>query len=81
MQNTESVLENGMHKFLRDLKIQTDHLISIRRPIIVIINKKNRTCLDVNLAVLAKHSEKFKKVKQKISTWTLLENEKKSNAT
>ena len=34
------VLENDTHKLLWDFDIQTDHLISPRRPDIIIINKK-----------------------------------------
>ena len=40
MHNPEFVLENETHKFLRDLKIQTDHHISVRWPDLIIINKK-----------------------------------------
>ena len=32
MHNPESALENETHKFLSDFEIQTDHLISARRP-------------------------------------------------
>ena len=39
MLNPESALENEMHKILWDFKIQTDHLISTRRPDLVIIKK------------------------------------------
>ena len=40
MHNPESVLENETHKILCDFQIQTDHLISARRPDLMIINKK-----------------------------------------
>ena len=40
MHNSESVVENETHKLSRDFKIQTDHLISTRRPDIVIVNNK-----------------------------------------
>ena len=40
MYNLESVLENEIHKILCDLKIQTNHLISARRPDLVSVNKK-----------------------------------------
>ena len=40
MHNPASILENDTHKFLWDLDIQTDHLISDRRPDLIIINKK-----------------------------------------
>ena len=42
MQNPECVQENETHKFLRDFAIQTDHLISARRPDIVIVKKKKK---------------------------------------
>ena len=42
MHNPESVLENETHKLLWDFEIQTDHLISTRRPDLVIINKKRK---------------------------------------
>ena len=40
MHNPESVKENETHKLLWDLEIQTDHIISARRPILMIVNKK-----------------------------------------
>ena len=44
MHNPKSVLENEMLKLLWDFEIQTDHLISARRPDLVIVdkNKENR---------------------------------------
>ena len=42
MHNPESVLENDTHKLLWDFDIQTDHLISARRPDLIIINNKKR---------------------------------------
>ena len=41
MHNTAPVLETDTQKLLWDFVIQTDHLISTRRPDLVIINKKN----------------------------------------
>ena len=41
MHNPESVRENEMYKLLWDLEIQTDHLISVRRPDLVIVNNNN----------------------------------------
>ena len=38
----ESVLENETHTFLVDFKIQTDHLISARRPDRVIVNNNKK---------------------------------------
>ena len=40
MRKSESVLENETHKPFWDFEIQTDHLIAVRRPDLVIINKK-----------------------------------------
>ena len=39
--NPASVLENDTHKLLWDFDIQTDHLISARRPDLIIINNNN----------------------------------------
>ena len=41
MHNPSSVLENDTHKFLWDFDIQTDLLISARRPDLIIINNNN----------------------------------------
>ncbi len=42
LHNPAPVLENDTHKLLWDFDIQTDHLISARRPDLIIINKKER---------------------------------------
>ena len=42
MLNTSPVLENDAHKLLWDFDIHTDHLISARRPDLIIINNKKR---------------------------------------
>ena len=42
MQNSVSVLENEMHKLLWDVEIQTDHLISARRPELVRVNNNKK---------------------------------------
>ena len=42
MHDPASVLENDTHKFLWDFDIQIDHLISARRPDLIIINKKTK---------------------------------------
>ena len=52
----ESVLEN--------FEIQTDHLIPARRPDLVILNKKKKTCRIIDFAVPADLSENQKKQKQ-----------------
>ena len=42
MHNPAPVLENATHKLLWDFNIQTDHLIPIGRPDLIIINKKKK---------------------------------------
>ena len=71
MHNPESVLENDTHKLFWD--IQTDHLISTRRPDLIIIIKKKkknrrkrkRTCKIVDFAVPADHWIKLKEYEKK----------------
>ena len=41
MHNTESVLKNETYKPFWDFEIQTDQLISARRPDLVIVNNNN----------------------------------------
>ena len=67
MYNPASVLKNDTHKLLWDFDIQTDNLISARRPEVININKKKkRTCKIVDFAVPVDHKKKLKKVKRKI---------------
>ena len=42
MHNPAAVQENATHKLLWDFEIQTDHLISTRRPDLIIINNKKK---------------------------------------
>ena len=42
MHNPESAIENETLKILWDFKIQTVHLISARRPGLVIVNNKKK---------------------------------------
>ena len=65
MHNPASVLENDTHKLLLDFDIQTDHLIPARRPDLIVINKKKRTCKIGNFAVPANHIIKLKKSEKK----------------
>ena len=62
MHNPAAVLENDTHKVLWDFDIQTDHLISARRPDLIVINEKKRTCKIVDLIIVdrikLKESEK-----------------------
>ena len=60
MHNPTFVLENETHKLLWNFEIQTDHLFSVRRPDLVIINKTKRTCRIVDYVVPANHRIKLK---------------------
>ena len=70
-----SVLENDTHKLQWDFDIQTDQLISTRRPYLIMINKKkNKTkkkwkkkwiCKIVDFAVPADHRIKLKECENK----------------
>ena len=60
MHNPAPVQENDTHKLLWDFNKQTDHLILARRPDLIIINKKKRTCKIVDFAVSADHRIKLK---------------------
>ena len=42
MHNPPPVLKNDTHKLLWDFDIQTDHLITARRPDLIIIKKKKK---------------------------------------
>ena len=66
MHNPASVLDNDTHKLLWDFGIQTDHLISARRPDLIIINnKKERTCKIVVFTVPADHGIKLREKEKK----------------
>ena len=52
---------NDTQKLLWDFEIQTDHLIAVSRPDLIIINKKEITCRIVDFAVPADHGMKLKK--------------------
>ena len=66
MHNPAPVLENNTHKLLWDFNIHTDHLISARRPNLIIINKKKkkRTKI-VDFAVPVDHRIKLKECEKK----------------
>ena len=70
MHNPASVLENDTHKILWDFDIQTDHLISARRPDLIIINKKNKKKKKkkgefAKLSTLLSHKIKLKECEKK----------------
>ena len=65
MHNPAPVLENNTHKLLWDFDTHTDHLISARRPDLMIIIKKKRICKIVDFAVPADHKIKLKECEKK----------------
>ena len=65
MHNPASVPENETNKLLWDFEIQTDQLISARRPDLVITNKKNRICQIVDFTVPDEHRVKLKENKKR----------------
>ena len=77
MHNPAPVLENNTHKLLWDFDIHTDHQISARRPDLIIMNKKKRTCKIVDFAVLADHRIKLKECEKKDKYFDLARKMKK----
>ena len=61
--NPESILENETHKIFWDFEIQTNHLISARRPNLEIVKKKKKRIVD--FTELADHRLKLKKSKKR----------------
>ena len=47
----ESVLENEDYKILWDFSIQTDHVIEARRPDLIVVDKKERSCKMIDFTV------------------------------
>ena len=60
MHNAPCVLENDTHNLVWDIDRQADQLILARRPLLIEINKKKRTCKIVDFAVPADHRIKLK---------------------
>ena len=65
MHNPAPVPENDTHKLLWDFDIQTDHLIPVRRPDLIIINKRKRICKIVDFDVPADHRINLKESEKK----------------
>ena len=86
MYSLAPVLENDTHKLLWDFDIQTDPLISARRPDLIIINKKKKKKRKkkekkiskiVDLAVPADHRIKLKECEKKDKYYNLARELKK----
>ena len=65
MHNPAPALENDTRKLLWDFDIDTDHVISARRPDLIIITKIKRICKIVDFPVPANHRIKLKECKKK----------------
>ena len=63
MHNPSPVLENDTYKLRWDFDIQTDHLISARRPDFIIINKN--ICKIVDFAAPADYRIKLKEIEKR----------------
>ena len=86
MHNSAPVLENDTHKLLWDFDVQTDHLISARRPALIVINNNNnnnqkRTGKIVDFAVAADHRIKLKECEKKDKYLNLARELKKNYGT
>ena len=67
----EAVSENEDLKLLWDLSIQTDKVIHARRPDFVIVKKKDKECMIIDVAVPA-DSRTWSKEEEKIDKYTEL---------
>ena len=85
MHNPAPFLENDTYKLLWDFYIQTDHLISVRRPDLIIINKKEKKkkekkiCKILDFAVPADHRIKLKECEKRDKYPDLARELKKNN--
>ena len=70
----ESVLESEDYKILWDFSIQTDHVIEARRPDLVVVDKKRRTCKIIDFAVPG-YNRIEEKEKEKIENYQDLRRE------
>ena len=78
MHKQAPVLENSKYKLLWDSDIHTDHLIPVRRPDLIIINKKKRTCKIVDFALTADNRIKLKECEKKDKYFNLARQFKKT---
>ena len=77
MHNPTPVPENDTHKLLWEFDAHTDHLISARRPDLIIIIIKKRICKIVDFAVPAGHRIKLKECVKKDKYFDLAKELKK----
>ena len=67
----ESVLENENHKILWDFSIQTNHVVETRRPDLIVVDEKKRSCKIIDFAVPG-NSTIEEKEKDKIENYQVL---------
>ena len=67
----ESVLENENYKILWDFSIQTNHVVEARRPDLIVVDKKKRSCKIIDFAVPG-NSTIEEKEKDKIENYQVL---------
>ena len=65
MHNPLVVLDNETHKLLWDFNIQMDHIISARRPDLIVSIKKDRYCKILDFAKPADRRVKLKEIEKK----------------
>ena len=71
MHNPESVLENEMHKVPWDFEIQTDYLISARRPDLVIVPWDFEIQTDYLISARRPDLVMVKKIGEPAKSWIL----------
>ena len=64
----DSVSENDEVKLLWDVNIQCDHVIEVRRPDIVVVNKQERKCTIIDIAVQKRIKELVKRRMRKLKS-------------
>ena len=71
-------LENETYKIIWDFEIQTDHLISVRRPDLIIMKKKKMSWLIVDFAIPADYRVKLKENQNRDKNFDLARELKKT---
>ena len=66
MHNPELILKNETHKVRWDFEIQTNHIITARRPDLMTVNEKKRTYRIADFAVPADHRVRLKESKKRV---------------
>ena len=77
--STGHILENETHCILWKFEIKTDHIISARRPDLVIVKKKKRTCQIEDFAVQGNHKVKINESKKTNNHFDFARDKKNKN--